>query len=142
MKTKFLKYTIITLSILLIGGLLSCRKHSPNGELDGFWQIQTVEYISSGDVVSPNPKRYICINLHVIELQIGSSPVLVAGNMQYDKETGTLSLDFPESEFNQPDGDPQGFGIMHPRMILKVRELNSKTLVLESDESIITCRRW
>lgn len=140
---KFLKYILpLILLTVVAGSFQSCRKRSPNGQLDGQWQIQTVEYKTTGEISSPYPKHYICLNLHVVNLTITDSKKMVSGNMHYDKETATIAFDFPDSEYKKPNAEPQSFGFMTPQVTFKVVELNGKKLVIESPETVVTCRRF
>lgn len=140
---KFLKYILSVVILTVVGcSFQSCRKHSPNGQLDGQWQIQTVEYKTTGDVSSPYPKHYICLNLHVVNLTYTDGKVMISGNMHYDKDAATVAFDFPSSEFNKNNADPESFGFMAPQVTFKVVALDSKKLVMESPETVVTCRRY
>lgn len=142
LKNIFLPIFFAVCVTALLASLYSCRKRSPNGELDGFWQIETVEYFSTGEVASPYPKHYICLNLHVVNLQVGNESLLITGNMHYDKSSGVIAFDFPASQYNQSLGDPESFGFMKPQVDFKVVKLDHKQLVIQSEETLVKCRRF
>lgn len=140
---KFLRNILILLAATVLTlSFQSCRKRSPNGQLDGQWQILTVEDKTTGEVVSPYPKHYICLNLHVVNLTITGRDITISGNMNYSKENSTVSFDYPLSQYNVSGRDPRSFGMFSPQITFKVVRLDSKQLVIESDASVVSCRRF
>ena len=111
----------------------SCRKTGINGDLDGQWQVMSIENLSTGEVT--NPKRiYYCLFRHTVNLTRG--PVAAAGNMAYDG--GMLTLQFPSS----PVESLADWGIYDEITVFKVEEVNSSRLIIASDRSRISMRRY
>lgn len=136
---KIFGTVVLALSMCL--GVTSCRKASDNGKLDGQWQIMSIEEISSGKLLPLDKQLHICINLHVIQLtQKGG--VVCSGNLAYDKNGGKLSCDFPYNTSPAAIKNLNQWGIYSNPVNFEVVELNGKTMVLKSDVTIITCRRF
>ena len=142
MKTRIFRYMGI---VVLVAGLLalavSCRKKSPNGKLDGMWRVTSVETKATGELTVPERQLYYCMNLHVVQLQGGPG---AAGNMQYSKSEGEVTMDFPYSatSINSATHPFSVYGIWTSPVTFKVVSLTGKKLVLESSESIVTMRRF
>ncbi|MDE5806768.1 MAG: lipocalin-like domain-containing protein [Muribaculaceae bacterium] len=136
---KYLKFIMLALSLTALIGISSCRKVSHNGKLDGQWQIMTIEETATGSVSEPSQREYICINLHVIQL---TGPSRLTGNMTYDKKGETLSCDFPYVKADEVDRLLGQYGIYANPVTLDVVKVDGKSLVLRSDRSLITCRRF
>lgn len=122
----------ILLSIILLfaGG---CRKAPINGDLDGQWQVMTIEN-ADGSTVTPDNVFY-CFNLHVAELTSGKGTVFA--NMTYSHPD--ITLDFPYVK------SPAGlatWGLGSNPAVIKVISLSSKKLVMQSGETTVTCRKF
>lgn len=132
-------FLAVALAILISASLLGgCRKASDNGKLDAQWQIMKIENTADGTVSIPAESRYICFNLHVVNLFPGH----YAGNLRYDKDESRITLDFPY------DTDASGlaalaeFGIPSNPVTFDILKLDGKELVLRAPGSVITCRRF
>lgn len=136
---KFLKYILLVLSLAALVGLTSCRKVSHNGKLDGQWQIRSIENTETGVETSPDPELYICIDLHILQLTGG--PRLTA-NMTYDKDAETISCDFPYVKDEDVETQLGAYGIFSNPVKMDIVKLDGKSLVIRTDKSIITCRRF
>lgn len=137
-------FRVFLVGLTFIAGMLmmgSCRKASDNGKLDGQWQIMTIETLDNGEVTEPSQRIYICINLHVVQLTRngGSS---ASGNMQYDKATGEIHWDFPYHETQAQINALREWGIYSNPVTFHIVKLDGKSLVLKSDKTVVTCRRF
>lgn len=97
-----MKKDIIT--ILLLVSLVtiiatSCRKVSHNGDLDGQWQMQSIEY-DDGTHLSGSGIYYNFM-LHTAQLQ-SSAGGIRTGNMIYDKNK-SIFIEFPTNKATQFD---------------------------------------
>lgn len=133
---KLLKILLPILALLLMSG---CRKHYINGDLDGQWQVLTIEYKSDGSVDNVKAKQiYYCFNLHTVNLrQSKASPSILAGNMKYDKKS--LTLEFPT--VNNPS-ELSAWGMNSPSTTFTMRHLTGEKLVMESDYAVVSCRKF
>lgn len=142
---KFLKYIVpaIIFTVALFCGI-SCNKASHNGKLDGQWQVMSVEDIASGNVTTPQEPGYFCIYLHIFQLSIispeGSSRI--SANMTYDKNGSTLYCDFPYVADKDVESLLGPYGIQSNPITFDITKLDGKSLVLRSDKTLITCRRF
>lgn len=137
---KFIKYVVLIVAVaaaLFCG--ISCNKASHNGKLDGQWQIMSIEETDNGNVTSPANNSYICINLHIIQL---TGNGMTSGNMTYDKKAATLYCDFPYVKPEQVESMLGRFGIFSNPVTLDIVKLDGKSLILRTDRTIITCRRF
>lgn len=134
---------IVFFSLGLVLGLIilvGCRKASDNGKIDGQWQIMGIENLETGKTTVPYPRRYIAINLHVVQLT-DIKGVQYSGNMRYDKTGETLYWDFP---WNKPERDPalESWGIYTNPVEAHILKLDNKSLVLKTPQTVIICRRF
>ncbi len=127
--------------LLLLPILSSCRKMSHNGKLDGFWQIQSIESIFSElQPVDPSSHRFICINLHVVNLD--ERGVQRTGNLHYDKEEGKVTMDFPYVNLTNDPNALAKWGIYENPVVCTIVKVDSKQLILQTPQTTITCRRF
>lgn len=137
-------FRIFLIGLTAIAGVLmmgSCRKASDNGKLDGQWQIMQIETLDDDQVRVPQRRVYICLNLHVVQLSsVGG--ISASGNMKYDKASGELNWDFPYHVTPQEISSLSEWGIYSNPVTLHVVKLDGKSMVLKSDKSVITCRRF
>ncbi len=136
---KSIKIVALVVVALLLSTLAGCRKHYINGDLDGQWQILTIEYKSDGTVNNVKANQvYFCFNLHTVNLrQVKNSPEKVAGNMKYDKKT--INLEFPL--VGNPD-ELEAWGMNAASTSFTVISLSHEKLVMESDYAVISCRKF
>ena len=125
-------------SLFILG---SCRKASDNGKLDGQWQIMGIETLDDAKSFVPEKRLYICLNLHVVQLTTAGG-VGVSGNMRYEKGTGEIDWDFPYHETETGKSALRQWGVYSNPVTFHVVKLDGKSLVLKSDKSVITCRRF
>lgn len=144
-----MKNTTISIVIILILSIFttSCRKVSHNGDLDGQWQMQTIE-TTDGNVKAAKGVYYNFM-LHTAQMQSSNSGTRTA-NLVYDKGKSIL-MHFPMNEATQFLGfglTPDDFtaapdnekGVI---LQLTIRTINSKTLVLVTPTStILTFRKF
>ncbi|MCM1483830.1 MAG: lipocalin-like domain-containing protein [Muribaculaceae bacterium] len=149
---KRLTQTII-LTILCLVAATSCTKRPINGDLDGQWQLMSVER-TDGTTTVPDPRVYYCFFLHTAQF---TCPVIKAetANMSYIKDS-SITLDFPYStpESLAPWGitaadctsvpdtstDPYATGVV---IQFSIRELTSKALIMSTTSgAIFTLRKF
>lgn len=136
---KFIKYILLLLSISVLLSVTGCRKVSHNGKIDGHWQIMTIEDTSTGNVIEPDPREYISINLHIMQL---TGAGRLTANMTYDKDGAKITCDFPYVK--QPDVERvMGvYGFFSNPVSMDVVKVDGKQLILRTDRTLITCRRF
>lgn len=134
MEQKMLKWLSLSL-ILALCVSAGCRKAPINGDLDGQWQVMTIDF---ADGTSSQPDRvYYAIYLHTVQLHAVSGSG-ATGNMTYDRDASTLYFDFPYAA----PGTLKRYGISGSSVKFDILKLTSKILVLQSDEAMITFRKF
>lgn len=135
----FMKLVVALTAILVLSALPGCRKRYINGDLDGLWQVLTIEYVADGHVENVKAKQiYYAFNLHTVQLMNRTSSITdVLGNMKYDKST--LSLEFPLVD---DASSLAAWGMNSSSTVFRVRQLTGDKLVIESDYAVITCRKF
>lgn len=128
----------VIIPLLLLPFLFSCAHyHNINGHLDGQWQLMTID-MPDGTQTTPN-SVYYCIAMHTMNL---TSPYhgTETANMAYDKDSGTLNLEFPYA------GNLSFWGLPEApcSVTFKIMELNKQHLMmrLETDGKIFTFRKF
>lgn len=136
---KIIKILAMLAAVAAMSVLSGCRKHYINGDLDGQWQVLTIEYLSDGHVDNVKSKQiYYSFNLHTVHLrQVHGSPGAVVGNMKYDEKT--MTLDFPLVE---DAASLSAWGMNSAVTTFAVKHLSKENLVIESDYSVVTCRKF
>lgn len=129
--------TLICLStiIFIVAFSTGCRKAYINGDLDGQWQVMSIEY-QDGTLVSPE-RTYYRINLHTMQLfAVGYGQQ--TANMTYDRDEASIYCDFPRSDVKALSR----YGISSNPVNFKILEMTSKKLVLSTDGTVISCRKF
>lgn len=145
---KTTHYNIYILPVLLmciaaVSSLCSCQKKGINGELDGMWQVMDVEVLGAGDepVVFHPDQHYYCFQLHVCQLRVRNGIMRgLTGNLAYDGKT--VALDFPYADTPEQLSQLTEWGIYGDRQTFRMTRLDGHTLVMASEQAIVTCRRF
>ncbi len=131
MKSKL----ILTIVLLLTAvSFSSCRKAAINGDLDGQWQLMSIEE-SDGSVVTPQ-STYYCLYLHTVNLR--SPQGMVPGNMTYEEKAARLTIEFPTVGLTAL----APLGIVSNPVIFSIRHLSRQNMVLEADGKVYTLRKF
>lgn len=128
-----------------------CDKKWPiNGNLDGYWQLMTVETKSDG--VKTNCHRmYIGIQLHMIELKdLGNNGYKnFFGEFNYDEDKNIVVIKNLKEKVSTSDNDQMAdikdlnpYGINSQETVFDVIKADGKTLILESDYARLTMRSF
>lgn len=138
---KAIRNLIIALaSIVTMLTLGGCNQTTHNGHLDGQWQIMTIEERSTGAVTVPDHGEYMCFYLDV--LQLTDKGARETANMDYDKKAGTLVFDFPYVKSANVASALGRFGFHTNPIRFDIVKLTGKELVIRSDATVITCRKF
>lgn len=129
---------ILTLLGLFLSGMVSCQKDSVNGNLDGRWQILEIE-TPNGVKNVKDQQLYYNFYMHVCNLSYYSG-IFAEANFFF--EDNTITLEFPYLNTTQHYDRLQEYGIYSNPVLFHVSYLDKKKLIMENDESIITCRKF
>lgn len=129
----------------------SCDKKWPiNGNLDGYWQLMTVETKADGVKTDCN-RMYMGIQLHMIELKDlgGNGYKSFFGEFSYDEDQNIVVIKNLKGKSSTSDNgqlanikDLNPYGINAQETIFKVVKADGKTLILESDYARLTMKSF
>lgn len=130
--------SLILAATFILLGFSSC-KLSINGDLDGQWQVMTVE-----PEVTEQPiknRLYFCFYQHICQLTAYNESVLFTGNMKYD-EGKTLYIDFPKASSPLCAEQLKQYGINSNPVNFVVEHISRNKLILRDGETIVTLRKF
>ncbi len=129
---------LISISLILIlSGVSGCQKSPINGNLDGMWQVMSVE----PEVDNPHfdSSIYYNFNLHVVQLSIYGG-VWISGNMRFEDDE--LWLQFPNADAPDTIDALHQYGINSNPVAFKVIHLDRKRMVLRDGDTTVTLRKF
>lgn len=148
-----MKYFINRLLTYLFALMLaSCESYLINGDLDGFWQVQTIERLETGEIVQCNNEVYYAFQRHLVQLTQYSS-THVMGQMatryhaSFNWEGDSISMgDFREYDLNgskkkAPLSVLRKFGLYQEYTTFHI-DLSKESLILTSDSARICLRKY
>ena len=142
-------YTIMTLFALV---LTSCESYLVNGDLDGFWQVKSIEDKQTGDITRCKGEIYYSFqrDLVLVSCTLSSNPT---GQMKenyiayFTHENDTITMtDF--RIYLDRDGKQallqnlEKFGLYELYNVFHVEELTGKSLVLDSEKAHIILKKY
>ena len=131
----------------------SCESYLVNGNLDGLWQVQTIENKQTNEITDCKGDIYYSFQRNLIQLgykypnkpighvmhhyissfeNFGDSLFIEGFHYQYSDSTGPVNN---ISTLNK-------FGIYDSTTTFHIEELNKKSLILTSDKARITMRKY
>lgn len=142
-------YTIMTLFVLV---LTSCESYHINGDLDGFWQVKSIEDKQTGNISHCKGDIYYSFQreLVLVSCTLSSNPT---GQMKenyiayFTHENDTITMtDFriylDKDGKQAPLQNLEKFGLYELYNVFYVEKLNNKVLVLNSSKSRITLLKY
>lgn len=132
--------------------VVSCESYLINGDLDGFWQAQTIEKLETSEITHCNNEVFYAFQRHLVQLtQIGPSHVMGQMGARYhanfDWANDSISIgDFHEydlygSKKQVPLSELKKFGIFQNHTTFHI-ELSKNRLTLTSDSARIVFRKY
>lgn len=148
MNKKIATWGFMLFMVLITWG---CDKKWPiNGNLDGYWQLMTVETKADGVKTDCN-RMYMGIQLHMIEMKDlgGNGYKSFFGEFNYDEDQNIVVIKNLKGKSSTSDNgqlanikDLNPYGINAQETIFKVVKADGKTLILESDYARLTMRSF
>ena len=134
----------LLLILLLVPMFVACDKVYINGELDGMWQLQRVEY--AGNVYTPcdiyySFQRHLSqISKHYDEML----PLRYLGNLYYTGDTVVMSgfRKFLEEDIVATPPTLAGFYLYSDSTVFVVERLDDEFLIMNSVDGRYTLRKW
>lgn len=126
-----IKYISLAIASLILLVSFGCRKWPQNGDLDGMWQIMSIECDDQESAIPP--KAYFCFERSICQIRTGRS---FTANMVY--EDNTILLDFPYTEIS----DLKPFGIDCNPVSFEILHLSGKKLIMKNNYATLTLRKF
>lgn len=136
-----MKHTLIIITIVMtfLTTLSGCQKSPVNGDLDGMWQIVSIDPVPDVDGPFDSSQLYYNFSLEICQLSIYGGP-WINGLMNYSGNT--IALDFSSSKVPDQSIKLKQYGIYSDKVVFYVDELNSKHLVISNNDATITMRKF
>lgn len=142
-------YTIMTLFLLV---LTSCESYLVNGDLDGFWQVKSIEGKQTGDITYCNGDTYYSFQRELVLVSY-TSPETPTGQSKenyiayFTHENDSIYMtDFriylDRNGKQAPLSELEKFGLYELYNTFAVEELNRSSLVLSSEKTRISLKKY
>lgn len=138
-----MKRVILILSVIT-ATLLSCDKVYINGDLDGMWQLQKVEF---SDSAAYPQDIYYSFQRHLVQVSENYEeglPLRYIGDLDYTGDTLRISgfRKFLEEEIVAGMNELERFFLYDTVTVFKVEVLDDSQLTLRSNRALYTLKKW
>ena len=138
-----MKRVILILSVIT-ATLLSCDKVYINGDLDGMWQLQKVEF---SDSAAYPQDIYYSFQRHLVQVSENYEeglPLRYIGDLDYTGDTLRLSgfRKFLEEEIVAGMNELERFFLYDTVTVFKVEVLDDSQLTLRSNRALYRLKKW
>ena len=143
-----------TAILILILTNIACESHLINGDLDGFWQVQTVEHLKTEEVVHRDNDAFYAFQRHIVQLTL-QTETHVMGQMgpRYHAEFKWQDDSIKFGEFREYDlyeckktvalDTLKIFGIFQKNTtFFYIENLDKASLILKSEDARIKLRKY
>lgn len=131
----YLKPYILVSLLLLLVTAAGCRKAPINGDLDGQWQIISIEE-NGKDTGYADKQHFYCFYLHVVQLTGNGT---VTGNLHY--ADNQIAMDFPNCDAATLSR-LINWGVRHNPEVFDIVKLTGSTLIMQNGDIVVTCRKF
>ncbi len=135
-KMKNIKYFLMLLVAML--SMTACNKMSHNGDLDGRWQITRMVYHSTGQEIDGPIRVYWDFNLDlmdIVDMRPGKSFFTYS---RFDHNDGRLKV----ATIGASVQGLRPCGLCDTIVDFRVETLNSSTMILDSDSTLLEFRKF
>lgn len=145
-------YNILVFTIVI--AFTACDSYLINEELDGIWQLQTIERNNPDTIISNEGDLFYSFQRHTILIGDYNNPNENVGQLkseQYDclfERIGDIIMMEEFQLYYQREDQPydttrlKRFGLYEKKNTFHIEELTIKRLVLRSDSALLTMRRY
>lgn len=141
-----------SLALLIIFLISSCESYQIHGNLDGFWQVTSIENKQTGDIIHCNGDTYYSFQRELVLISY-VSPNIPTGQMKenyiayFTHENDVITMtDFRiyiDKEATQvPLPQLEKFGLYETFNTFDVEKLNNSSLILNSDKARIVLTKY
>lgn len=146
------KYTYILIALFTAVLTSSCESYQIHGDLDGFWQVQSIENKQTGDIIKCDGDRYYSFQRELVLVSY-VSPNIPTGQMKenyiayFTHEKDSIAMtDFriyiDKEATLVPISNLQKFGLFETHNTFYVENLNRTSLILNSDKARIVMKKY
>ena len=147
-----MKKHIYKLLILLTLALTSCESYQIHEDLDGFWQVESIENKETGDIKYCQGDTYYSFQRELVLVSYVSSNI-PAGQMKenyianFSHENDSIHMtDFriylDRNGKQAPLSKLEKFGLLEIYNSFKVEKLNSRSMALSSENTRISLKKY
>lgn len=141
-----------SLALVIIILISSCESYQIHGDLDGFWQVSTIENKETGDITYCNGDTYYSFQRELVLVSyilphrpVGQMKENHIAHFAYENDSIYMT-DFRiylDREGKQtPLSELEKFGLYELYNTFAVEELNSGSLVLSSEKTRISLKKY
>ncbi len=141
-----------SLALLIIVLISSCESYQIHGDLDGFWQVSTIENKETGDIIHCNGDKYYSFQRELVLVSY-ASPEIPTGQSKenyiayFTHENDSIYMTdfriyFDRNGKQAPLSELEKFGLYELYNAFAVEELNSSSLVLSSEKTRISLKKY
>lgn len=143
---------ISTLLIFIL--FASCDHYLINGNLDGMWQLQTIERTAPDTLITNEGDLFYSFQRHTVLIGDYNNPNEPVGHLKNEQYVSLFEYEgdsITMGEFhlyykreNQPYDTLRlkRFGIYDKHTTFRIEELTAKRLILRSDSALLTMRKY
>ena len=141
-----------SLALVIIILISSCESYQIHGDLDGFWQVSTIENKETGDIIHCNGDTYYSFQRELVLVSY-ASPEIPTGQSKenyiayFTHENDSIYMTdfriyFDRNGKQAPLSELEKFGLYELYNSFAVEELNSSSLVLSSEKTRISLKKY
>lgn len=144
-------YIVRTFLLLVIWVLCSCESYLINGDLDGFWQVQTVEHLETGKITEGNNKFFYSFQRHIVQLtkhySNGAAVLEAQYHAGFEWKNDSIGMgdfrvyDLYGCKKKAPASELKKFGLYQDYTMFHM-QMSKQQLVLTSDSARIILRKY
>jgi len=144
------KILYMAVAIASLASLASCDiDSSPNGKLDGYWKMASIDSIESGNILNLDNELYFWAFQNKLLQLVDRGHKNATFLLRFEKSGKTLTVTDPYRHKSQledvPVEDPstmKAYGIKHAEEDFTIKKLSNSTLILENEEIRINFKRY
>lgn len=146
------KYTYILIVLFTVVLASSCESYQIHGDLDGFWQVQSIENKQTGEIKQCKGDIYYSFQRELVLISY-VSPNIPTGQMKenyiayFTHENDVITMtDFriyiDRDGKEAPLSKLAKFGLYETFNTFRVEKLNKSSLILNSDKTRVVMRKY
>ena len=148
------RHLIRILPLVACASFTACDSYLINGDLDGMWQLQTIERNTPDTIIQNEGDLFYSFQRHTVLIGDYCNPDELVGHLKdeqyvslFEYEGDSLMIDEFHLYYKREDQPYdttrlRRFGIYDKHTAFHIEELTAKRLVLRSDSALLTLRKY